>query len=134
MNLPVLPYLHEIDYPVVSDWWQQWHGIAMPEIMAKSNGHVVTSESGEPLSYLFYWPTVGSCVAIVGWPCASPNIGPKLRNEALNLNYTYTANWLKQSGYKLIFTWANAGPVHKRLVKLGYMVGDTGMDHFHKEL
>ena len=86
----------------------------------------------ELYSVCFY--NTDSNLAWLGWELGNHEAPKELKEGALTELIEASGEYAKQLGYKILFTTSNTKPVIKSLRGLGFIEGDTDVNHYLKLL
>ncbi len=117
---------------LLKSWWESRQGIDFPIRLLSDLGYVAYEE-GRAVAAAFLF-TTNSKVALLGWPVSDPESSPELRDSALTKIYEELHLVAKDLGFELIWSTAGIPALQKRLLGLGYTVGDENINQYFKEL
>jgi len=116
----------------VLSWWKSRSDGINPDFLSDFGYMVWDGE--RPLVACFLFPIVGSKIAWLGWPVASPESTKEERDSALPLLFSRMHRDASLMGYAWIWTTSGHPGVQKRLESSGYALGDVGINQYWKEL
>lgn len=116
----------------VQRWWESRQGVDFPLRMLPDIGRVALSNR-QPIAMAFLY-TTNSKVGWIGWPVSDPEASKELRSETLDIVLESLHEVAKAKGIELIWTTSGIPALQKRFEELGYVVGDTGINQYFKEL
>lgn len=114
-------------------WWTERKRLPFSEHLVSDHGYLASSE-GTPIAALFLFPTVGSSIALVGWPISSPHTVKCERDIALNELFDTIHAEARSMGFKMLWSFSGVLPVQERLTDLGYVAGDRDVVQYYKVL
>lgn len=117
------------DLPIIQQWWKQRLDINFNLEILSDFGYMVDNNAA-----LFLYPVMGSKVAWLGWPISNPETSKEDRDKALNCLFDIIHKEAKELGFKYIWTTSGVSPVQERLVKQNYVVGDTNINQYWRQL
>lgn len=118
-------------YPTMCEWWGQ-HGFPeVPITMLPKEVFVCYNSDGEPIYCVNVYYT-DSLLCWLGWQISNKKV--KNRDGGLDFLIKEVTNYLSILGFKHIFTTSKTKPVEDSLEKSGYAIGDTGVNHYVKNL
>lgn len=128
----IVPYEPEIHDDYVRYWWALRQGVEFPVDILPSTGYAALKD-GSPVALLFRYDT-NSSLCWATWPIASLELTQEERDKTLNALFGKLEKDARDLGYKKVFTTTSIPKVAERLIKLGYLQGDTEITQYLKEL
>lgn len=120
------------DFETINSWWLEHLKLSFPKDYVSKYG--VVAYDPAPQAVIFMYPTLGSSMALLGFPVVNPKANRKERDEALDAAYTEIRRRAKGLGYSSLWTWSGVPPVMGRLSKLGYTGTDEEVTIFKQDL
>jgi len=114
-------------------WWETRTGIGF-SLETLSDHCYFAKQEGKGIAALSLFPMKGSSYCMVGWPIANPDTTKEERNFALNLLFDKMHLDALEMGYKRVFTTSGVEVVQERLTNFGYVLGDSNVNQYWKEL
>lgn len=126
--------LEVYEYSLIKNWWLGHTGDIAPEQFLLSDfGHVALS-AGKPVAAMFWFPTIGSKIAFIGWPISNPESTRDERSVALDKLMFEIERHALILGYSALTTYSSRSSVAKRFEQHGYMIGDSPVTQYIKIL
>jgi hypothetical protein len=117
---------------LVRDWWSIRMDQHFPEPMRSQYGFMGLIE-GHPMLAMFFYPTIGCEMCMLGWPISHPKSSPDQRKVLIDLVVARIEREAKNMGYKFISSYPGAEVVTKHFERNGYVVGEV-CTSVHKKL
>lgn len=117
------------DLGTIKEWFFNQTGVHLSEDLLSDHGYIY-----EEVAALFFYPTIGCKMALVGWPIANPASHKSSRSMALNALLLHVEREAKSQGYKWLTSYASRDSVASRFEGQGYRMGDTSVTQFIKNL
>ncbi len=124
---------HEVYVSTIKKWWFTRRNLVLPTETMSDYGFMVLSDD-RPVCAMFFYPTIGCDMALLGWPIASVETDVGMRKQALELLVAACENLAKTLGYKVLVSYASTGAMKENMATFGYLVGDTNCDNYIKVL
>lgn len=116
----------------IQKWWESRQDIDFPVGLLPDIGKVMYDEE-HPVAAAFLY-TTNSKIAWVGWPISDPESDKDIRDEALDRIFRNLHDLAKQKKHTMIWSTSGIPSLQERLERLGYIVGDKGINQYFKEL
>lgn len=112
-------------------WWLERTGKPMLRELLSDYGFMAVDEDGTPRAAMFFFPTMGTEVAFVGWPISPRSTIREERDLALPLLFTEIHKLAKGLGYIFLTSYASTPGVNARLKEQGYLLGDENVNQYY---
>ncbi len=122
------------DFKLIESWWEDRIKVKDLHRVFSAFGYLAETDEGKPIGSMFLYPVLACEVALIGWPCTSPDSTADERDLALEVLFDVLHEEAKRSGYKFMWTMSGVPPMQKRFLEQGYVVGDTNINQYWKEL
>lgn len=121
------------DIKHVNAWWKAHHNLPFPtSYMSKYGAFAYTREL--PIACLYFYPTLGSSMALLGFPVTNPEATKEQRSVALDLLYAKIEREAKALGYDRLWTWSGVPPIKSRLGEHQYLEADLNVNIYTKKI
>jgi len=123
---------HEI-HEMINLWWAG-HMDKQLSSMVKSEYGFMIYDDERPIVCAFLYPTIGSRMALVGFPIANPLVFFEKRREALKHLVAGIENKAKDLKYELLVSYAGNKGACALWDREGYKIADKEVTQFYKRI
>ena len=120
-------------YPTFCKWLFEHNFPAISDAILPENVFVCHSD-GLPIYAIWFYFTDSKSLAWLGWPVSNKNINFKKRDGGMEFLLEYVSNYAKKKKISLLFTTSNTEGVISPLLKNGFLIGDTKVNHYLKNI
>lgn len=117
----------------VHSWWNMHTGVSLPEPLLSDYGFMAF-DGEEALAVIFFYPVLGSKVALTGFPICRPNLDPARRLEALDLAVANVERMAKLLNYQWLVSYPGNKKAQGMFERMQYRTGDTEVVQYLREL
>ena len=119
-------------YGMMKDWWIGNKFQVVSPSMLPQTTFVCYNDDDEPIYTTCFYHT-DSNLCWFGWELKNPD---KSVDRAGGLKYLLESmeEHARQQGYQIMFTTSHTQPIEKILSEVGFVVGDTNVNHYLKVL
>jgi hypothetical protein len=110
-------------------WWRGRTGTQIPLDCLSEYGFVCVDDL-DPVAVMFFFPVMGSKIAMVGYPIANPNSDK--RREALIMIVAEIEKYAKKMGYKWLVSYPGNEAAQSLFRSFEYVPGDSCINYIKR--
>lgn len=118
---------------LIRRWWLLRQNHQLAESAVSDYGFMALLDE-KPLCAMFFYPTLGSDLAYLGWPISNPTTSKAERTSGLALVHEAIENLAKEMGYRALVSYPSTDAMKTRMQQFGYQLGDKQCDNYIKVL
>lgn len=118
---------------IVHAWWNARMPVGLPESLLSDYGFMAF-EQKKPLCAVFFYPVLGSKVALVGFPVAAPSLKEDERVQAIDIVVANVERTAKLLNYQWLVSYPGNKKAQGMFERLKYRTGDTEVVQYMREL
>ncbi len=132
MKLWLTPYIHEVFFKTMTDWFKERNfPPVLPWMLPKTGLVVMHDEAPCAMGHLY---RTDSGLAVISHLVTRPDYPGDIRNGALNLLVESLVEKAKQNKVKMVCFSTNLPKVEARFERLGFMKTDEGLNSYGRLL
>lgn len=118
---------------LVNQWWSAKAGKPLSAAVRSDYGFMAYKDDS-PVVAVFLYPTLGSRMAMIGFPVANPIIDKSTRREAISFLVAGVEQFAKELKYDFLVSYAGSKGAVELFERENYRVYDQNVTQFIKGL
>jgi len=118
---------------LVKKWWQDKAGKPLSDAVRSDYGFMAYKDD-KPIVAVFLYPTLGSRMAMIGFPVANPEIDIGDRRDAISFLVAEVEQFAKGLNYHYLVSYAGSKGAVEMFERENYGVFDKDVTQFIKRL
>jgi len=120
-------------HDLISLWWQERFSKDLSGLVRSEYGFMAYDDE-RPIACVFFYPTIGSSMAMIGFPLANPLVFAEKRREALTALVVAVEEKAKYLKYDLLVSYAGNKGAQELWNRENYKIADKEVVQFYKRL
>lgn len=125
--------LSEPQVGLVKLWWSAKAGKPLSDVVRSDYGFMAY-DGDKPIVAVFLYPTLGSRMAMIGFPIANPEIDKGIRRDAISFLVAEVEQFAKGLNYHYLVSYAGSKGAVELFHRENYGVYDKEVTQFIKRL
>lgn len=118
---------------LVKLWWNESTGGNLSDLVRSDYGFMCYLD-GRPMASIFLYPTIGSRMAMIGFPIANPLLFKEERREAIKALVAHVEGFAKELKYDYLISYAGNKSSQALWGRENYKIADKEVVQFYKRL
>lgn len=124
----------ELHMKQLKSWWHDRVDLPLPKTMLSDFGFMSFNEKEEPIAAMFFFPVIGSKMAMMGYPIASTHANSIERDAGLHAVATYIEEFARVMQYEWVVSYPGNKGAQRLFAREYFQLGDTEVLQFLKKL